>query len=1050
MNFLKTGLLITGVLLLSCPLRAQHIFFTFTPYNTSNTNLSHNTVTALEMDRQGFLWVGTMDGLHRFDGREMKVYRHKPGDSLSLSDDFIHGIYEDEKGLLWISTRNGGINRFNPVNDEFRRYSVSEASDQNQGEEPIYLSYPDGGNKFWLSVGNNSFGFFDAVKSEFKRGVIQEIGKERILAAPNALVEFLDGSFLAASSSGLYRIPGDELRKFKKSTDSHIIKAQTYRMSSFNIQDIISLFADTKAGLIFKSTGEVIHHITPDELPDDIKDLISAGQFINSNRSLYPAIRGAIYTGAGASGVAVIDPGTDGITFIKPANTDGVLEKADRMWQDKEGGIWATSWGSGLYRLHPVRFISLVNSTKYPEMDNEFTLSVEEDNTGGYWVGSSGGLTYLNQSKGLLKKAGLSGSGSSELPASSIWSLQYTTSGIFGVSKGEGLFILEPAPGESGMVESIKWFRPGEGLVKSEMLHQAYLDRRGWLWLGYEGDGIQIIKNPAELLKKQPGELNELLIPEINNRLKIREIYEDQTGNIWLAAMESGLIRIHTEEQTVREVRIYDISKGLPHNDIRSIYQQSEKTFWVATYGGGVAKLNTETEKFEVFSEVQGLANNSTYGILGDHDSSVIWISTNNGLSRFNTISEEFINYTEKDGLQNREFNTGAFTSDDKGVLVFGGVKGFNIIDTRDKRDSDYSLPVQLTSVKLFNNEIRADSSSSYLQNIRLNYDQNFLSFTFSGLDYDRPEQIQYAYLMVGIDQDWVYAGNRNFASYPNIEPGEYTLRVKAAGPAGVWSERAGALQIIIDPPWWQTTWFRILFSLTGFSIIVAGVRYVSQRRLRKQIREMEIKNKLRDERERISRDLHDHVGSQLANIIAGLNLAVKFRENGNSDKTGELMLSLKEDAANTIGELRETIWALQKDEIELQEFSKHLEIFFSRQTAVRESMNLTVDLQATEPGLKLSATQALHLFRIVQESVQNSLKYSGADRLRVSIAADHGEVSIKVKDNGEFRRESADYNSGHGMGNMKKRAAELNGRIAVNTEEGTSVSVTFPLNGVH
>lgn len=1049
MNFLKTGLLITGVLLLTCPLRAQHISFTFTPYNTSNTNLSHNTVTALEMDRQGFLWVGTMDGLHRFDGREMKVYRHKPGDSLSLSDDFIHGIYEDEKGLLWISTRNGGINRFNPVTDEFRRYPVSESSDQNQGEEPIYLSYPDGGNKFWLSVGNNSFGFFDAVKAEFKRGVIKDAGKERILAAPNALVEFQDGSFLAASATGLYRIPGAELRKFK-TTGSDTINVQTFRNPTFNIPDIISLFADSKAGLIFKSTGEVLHRIPQDEMPDDIKKLITEGQFTNSNRSLYPRIGEAIYTGAGASGIAITDPEADEITFLKPANTDGILDKTDRLWQDKKGGYWATAWGSGLYRLHPVRSISLINSAKYPELDNEFILSVEGDDRKGYWVGSSGGIYYLNHKKRLLKKAGWYRAGSSELPESSVWSMQYTTEGIWGVSKGEGLFFLKPVPDAPGKVESIRWLRPGAGLIRSEMLHQAYLDRRGWLWLGYEGNGIQIIKNPAELLKRQPGELNELLIPEINNRLKIREIYEDQTGDIWLATMESGLIRIHTEEQTVREVRIYDISKGLPHNDIRSIYQQSEKTFWVATYGGGVAKLNTETEKVEVFSEVQGLANNSTYGILGDHDPSVIWISTNNGLSRFNTISEEFINYTEKDGLQNREFNTGAFTSDDKGILVFGGVKGFNIIDTRDKRDSDYSLPVQLTSVKLFNNEIRADSSSSYLQNIRLNYDQNFLSFTFSGLDYDRPEQIQYAYLMDGIDQDWVYAGNRNFASYPNIEPGEYTLRVKAAGPAGLWNESSKRLHIIIDPPWWQTTWFRGIILIAGFGVLVSGTRYVSQRRLRKQIREMEVKNKLRDERERISRDLHDHVGSQLANIIAGLNLAVKFRENGNSDKTGELMLSLKEDAANTIGELRETIWALQKDEIELQEFSKHLEIFFSRQTAVRESMNLTVDLQATEPGLKLSATQALHLFRIVQESVQNSLKYSGADRLTVSIAAKKGEVRLMVKDNGVFRTESAGYNTGHGMGNMKKRAAELNGRIAVDTVEGTSVTVTFPLNGVH
>ena len=418
----------------------------------------------------------------------------------------------------------------------------------------------------------------------------------------------------------------------------------------------------------------------------------------------------------------------------------------------------------------------------------------------------------------------------------------------------------------------------------------------------------------------------------------------------------------------------------------------------------------------------------------------------NNGLSRLNTKTLQFTNFTISDGLQNNEFNTGAYYKTQDSSLVFGGVNGFNIIDPEKLAVPHDAPAVYLTEIRLFDTPIESDSTAIFKKHLKLNYTQNFLSFEFAALELSAPSEISYSYRMDGVDESWVRAGNRAFASYPNLAPGNYTFAVKAANSYGEWDSPEAQLSITISPPWWQTIWFRAMAGSLLLIAFAGSIRYFSQRNLRKQVRRMEIENRLRNERERISRDLHDHVGAQLANIISGLSLVDKYTEFNQIEKSTELMKSLKGDAEVTIKQLRDTIWALNQNELTVQQFADHLGNYFKSQSALSELIKIQCTISDNENTV-LSSTQALNLFRIIQEASQNTLKYAGAEHLDIHFKRQNGELRLSISDDGTFKGDAKTFNSGYGMLNMKKRAEEIGADLRVFTDNGTTITLSLEVS---
>ena len=1045
-------LFISGLLLMfvATDLSSQPVFKK--THYAKEQGLSHNTVLGMTMDERGFLWIATMDGLNRFDGLEMKTYRPDPDDSTAITDGFIHGIHQHKSGKLWISTRDGGLTIFDPITETFESRNSETNKEFNFPGSQISLLYKDSKDIYWISFFGHSMGLLSEQADRYYQAKIGDGSDGNIRTSVNSFIEFGDGSMLISSLNGLHYLPSDEVAGFRKDpTNDKIIAAQSFPFSKEDpFPNSSNLRIDSNGDLWVNLVKEGLHKMERQMLPGFLKNSIETGVVGNSAKDLVIEKDGYLISGYLNNRLLFVNLKTGEETF-RTFDEAINLEGATYLYEDKDGELWVYLWGGGFYKLEQQRGISLFNNTTRKDaFASNFMLGFEEEEKG-FWIGTSEEVLFYDEEmdnihslKDDLANTKIRG----------IWSMERDDLGLWIATNEKGLVFLSDREISKTSSKKADRFTFENSLIKSKNLRQVFRDSHGWLWLGYEGDGIQIITDPKAFLDGKPFQVIELNAeiseeePSVSSE-NIRKFYEDTYGNMWVATLDSGFDRIRIQEKKIIDVQNFSASKSgknsIPHNDGRDVYQQDENTFWFATYGGGITKWDSDSNTFTEYNTRNGLPNNSTYGILGEGEAPYLWISTNSGLARLNTETERFEVFTEADGLQNNEFNTGAYLKLNDGRLVFGGINGFNIIDPSILSDYKKAPPVYITDVELFNESLKMDSSAIAKKHLRLSYKENFLSFSFAALDFENPAENQFSYKMSGVDEDWVQAGNRNFAGYPNLQPGKYVFMVKASNSDGIWNNDGARIAITIFPPWWQTWWFRGLSGIVLLTGVIVSVRYFSQRRLREQIRKMEVENKLRNERERISRDLHDHVGSQLANIMSGLSLVDKYNQVDNKEKSSSLMNSLRGDAEVTIKQLRETIWALNQNSLDLITFKENLQNYFKNQTAFKESLVFSYEIEG-DCETHLSSTQALNLFRIIQEASQNTLKYADANSINISMLRKNGSLSIKIKDDGVFKGDQSEFNGGYGFGNMRKRAQELGGDISVNTEKGTEVLVKIPI----
>lgn len=1029
-------------------LLAQVPSFSSTHYNSENIGISHNTVTNMITDTYGFVWVSTMDGLNRFDGKSVKIFQNSPDDSTTISDSFIHGVFEHRSGKFIIGTRDGGLNIFDPITETIERLNSKISTGYNIPNAPVNVIHEDSKGFLWVGFFTNTIGHFDFNSRRFySTNLIERTSGERIHST-NSILELKDGSFILTTLHGLYYLSSEQVEKFRNSPSSgqKIIADQIIYTRENPKPNTNHLFLDAEHTLWVNVVTDDLRPLQTELLASNIKQSIASGVASSSTNKIILERGDYLIIGHENGFIRVIHKQTNTDQLIKVVNTENTVG-ATTIYEDKLGNIWLYTWGDGFYHLKERKGIKLVtNSIGNETLPSPFILAFEAD-AEGVWVGTNQGLVYYdNDGKATKIPTRIN----SQL--GSIWALEQDGNDLWVATRTKGLALIKDSANNKQALQ-LRSFTIQNSLVANNNVHQVLKDSRGWLWLGYQGEGIQIIKNPNEWINGQAANIQLLKNDGAEKSLNsnsIRKLYEDNAGNIWVATTDNGINYVTVIGENISSVQVFESNSTsnfqLSHKDARGVYQQQDSTYWFASYGGGITKYELGSNELLNLRTTEGLPNNSVYGILGDENPDYIWMSTNSGIGRLNTKDLTFTTFTENDGLQNSEFNTGAYFKNTDGLLYFGGINGFNIIDTDELAVNTNPPEVYLTKINLFNEEYEHETSPLFIDQLTLSYNQNFLSFEFAALDYEEPKSNSYIYKMVGIDSEWVEAGNRNFADYPNLKPGSYTFKVKASNKYGIWNEDGISLSMKVLPPWWKTWWFRALYITFIVGAFTALIQYYSQKKLKEQIRKMEIKNRLRNERERISRDLHDHVGAQLANIITGLSLVDKYTEVNEKEKSISLMKSLKGDAEVTIKQLRETIWALNQNEITIDGFVNHLSSYFKNQSALNDQLTLQISNDGDNRTI-LSAAQALNLFRIIQEASQNTLKYAEAEHLVIHLSNKAEQLQVTVKDDGVFKADKESFNGGYGMKNMHKRAKEINGTVEVNTEGGTEITVLFPLD---
>ena len=987
--------------------------------------LSQVTVNAICQDASGYLWFGTQDGLNRYDGYTFVHYISDPGNYNTLSHSWIWDIFEDSEHNLWVATWSG-LNRISPDREEIKRYFPDRSMTGTiRGERPVSIVETSGG-KLWVGTWGGGLNLYDPGKDAF--------------------------SVFSSAVDSTRDLPGDQIRKLWLDSEQRLWIGTwaglwvaihkpddnwSFQQFSFGGElsdsDLkITAFCEDRQGNIWCGTlGHGIFKITdPNEQPEHFSRSSTNFTLISDQVSCLEVDNtGRIWVGTVSSGISLIDlsDGTSRTVSMDLSSDNALSSKSiHSIFRDHSGLIWLGTDGLSMYDPALKRFNSTGDlSTVHRKIENiERVTAIFEDKDHLVWTGSD----------------------------------EY------------GLFLLRDRTAE----DIDPWLNTVLSQLETIDVSAIVQDQAGRIWIGTRGNGIiNIDQETRDFVNIVEYRGN----PATRGLNYINGMVCLPPSSLWIATYDQGLIHFDTRSREYTRFANDPSGRGsFPANYLLRIYKDSRNTLWICTWGAGVIQFDPQAETWKEYTSIPGdttsisdnivhtftetLRYGKRYAWLGtrkgltcmdpdgeggvianfyasdglpgsvvnaivEDNEGALWISTNSGLSRFNPDSGTFRNYDVNDGLQGNEFNAGAGFRLHDGRLMFGGINGINIFYPDSISQSHFNPPVVITKMKIFEEEKRWIAGQGPL---KLDYQENFLSFEFASLDYSQPQKNKYRYKMEGVDRDWVYTGGRRFASYTDLSPGRYIFRVAGTNADGRWSNREARLDIVISPPYWQAWWFRIAVALLILLLLFLWFYY----RLRR-IREIE------QLRVRIASDLHDDIGASLTHInIHTQQIRQRVHQpdiRASLDKIGDL-------SREVISTMSDIVWSIDaRNDSTGDLISRMRDYAFN--TLVEQEISVDFKALGFEKNKKMNIAARQNIFSVFKEAVNNIIKHADASEVIISLDNTGSRFRMVIRDNGNGF-DPASGGKGNGLGNMRMRAERMGGQLRIlSAGKGTTIELT-------
>jgi signal transduction histidine kinase/ligand-binding sensor domain-containing protein len=818
--------------------------------------LSSFIVRAILQDRQGFMWFATYGGgLDKYDGYQFSTYKHDPDDPTTLSQDMVNAVHEDRDGNLWVGTMSG-LDRFERTTGTFTHHL--------KGVEVLAI-LEDSAGVLWVGTAGSGLIGFDRAAETIERSYRFDPNAPddpRTLSSDYvwAIYEDRQGELWIGTSGGLDRLDrtDDTFIHYRHDPDDpgslihNLVRAideDRHGVLWIGTYGGLDRFDRSETFIHYRHDPEESHSLSDNAVWAILED--SAGTMwvgtVNGLDRLVlspsASYRGESFDRAQDVLVEPSRQAQDQNRFLhyrhdpvdpRSLSSDVILS----LYEDRSGVVWIGTFGGGLSKYnHRVNQITHYTTS----LSDSKALAILEDQSGVLWIGTAnGGLNRLV----------LSGA---EGPVLS------PAEGLV-LSGAEGP-VLRPAEGldrQAGVLTVFQHDPDAPASLSSNAVYAVYEDRAGVLWVGAGGWleqfdpqtetfihhqylGYQVEKMAEDrsdaLWIGTPGGLfrldrdRETLVhyghaqndPDSLSHDDVQAIYEDRAGALWVGTLAGGLnLWDPVNERFVHYRHEPDDPNSLSRDHIGGIYEDSTGVIWIGTIGGGLSRFDRASQAFTHYTEKDGLAGDSVGCMLADADG-FLWLRTIRGLSKFDPQAETFRNYDERDGLQSGGYVPFACFAGQTGKMYFSGSDGVFAFYPEQMRDNPQVPPIVITAFNLFNQTVRRDLPPN--EQIQLSYRENSVSFEFAALDYTVPEKNQYAYMMAGLDEDWVYAGTRRYAEYRNLRPGDYVFRVKGSNNDGVWNEKGASLRISIIPPFWEAWWFRGIVALALAGSAIAGFR---------------------------------------------------------------------------------------------------------------------------------------------------------------------------------------------------------------------------------
>ena len=1067
-------------MVLICPLLlfAQGSQLRFKHYSI-NEGLSQNTVFSLLQDSDGMMWIGTEDGLNRFDGYEFTYFKHNLHEPNSISHNQVNALHEDSTGIIWIGTSDG-LNLFDKHTEKFTRISTS-ASRSVASNEFVTSIFEDSKRNLWITT-------FEGLKLYNPRTKKFQSFRYQNGARSDRIMEDKNGMLWVSINR--------DLRRFDPQKKIFLPLPQVLENNSALRGSFIRAIKQDKHGQVWIAT-ETAGVFVYDERDNSVQQFTnnSGDKGIPANivREIFFYSDNEVWLGT-----------RDGLTIYNRSNKQFHTYKNDRydplsisqnsirsIMRDKAGNIWVATYAGGVnlvttdYNMFGYVGAATVNK---PGLNYQMASAITGAYNNGLWIGTEGGgINWVSNEHNVFKSYSMpqvsANIGINTIKCflpddDKIW--VGTVNGIGYINKSGGMLQPVQIPVENKEINSI---------VKIN----------GDLWLGSMGSGL--------IKKQQDGTFvvfkNELRNPNSLSRDNVLKIIKDDKNNLWIATYK-GLNYFDHQKFTQ-----YHHNPGDPfsvsHSHISTLYIDAKKRLWVGTKGGGLNLFDAATKRFYVIDHNIGLVNDVVQSIEEDMQGN-LWVSTNKGLSKislkgnppFTRRNTEIQNYFAEDGLQGNQFFANSSYRNNKGELFFGGINGVTFFHPNNIRKNGYKPPVVITEFLIRNKPVRTYGDDSPLKHaineteaITLNYDQAFISFRFAALNYINPNKNQYAYRLKGFenDEDWNYVGSQRLATYTNLDAGTYYFQVIASNNDGVWNTNPRTIKIVVLPPWWAT-WsaYALYFLFTGGLLYLYYWYSLRNERLKNElvlehvIREKD--HELYQRKLNFFTNISHEIKTPLTLILAPLDKLLQVSHDNNQvhhrlmvmKRSGERLLRLITQLLD-FRKFESGNMELEASESNLVQFVRDVVSAFE---SYAKEVDVKIKTEAPRKDIKVYFDQD-KFEKVLYNLLSNALKFSkpgGKIILRIKeekpAGSEPGFAIVEVEDNGvgippeklphifqQFRHYDQDGMNVHGSGiglAFAKGLVELHtGKLTVMSEpaaEGqpglTRFTIRLPLGRVH
>ncbi|MRG44702.1 histidine kinase [Chitinophaga sp. SYP-B3965] len=912
----KYLLLLFAALFTNVYSKAQQYYFRH--YQVEN-GLSHNTVFSVLQDRQGFLWMGTKDGLNRFDGHVWKVFRHIAEDSTSLPGNFVYALHEDNKGQMWV-VNNRGLHKYNAATESF-------TSSRGTFPEQIRNLHTDTRGNIWYI-------------SEGKLYMYDHLHDTTLMYSPKADLNYVNNMHVSAGNLVWMSFYNGCLKKFDPATgelNSYDVYWHSPKTTTKAI-NVIRATTDDRLLIGTASQGIKLMNIHTGEYEDIVT-------YNPNNVGVY--VRDIIhnkdseYWIATESGIYIYDLATKKITNLRKQYNNPYSLTDNAVYclrRDQEGGIWAGTYFGGV-NYYPKQYTYF---QKYFPDNSDQTISgnavreICEDKYGNLWVGTEdNGVSKMELSTGKIThyKPG-------KISHTNVHGLLAIENELWVGTWDNGLDVIDIPTGKL-----INHFDAGPNTFTNMFVVVIFRTSTGDILVGTGNDLVKYNRASNTFTKVEE-------VPYSNKR----SIAEDKEGNIWVGTSDKGLYYYNPRTGKKGSYN-YDEkdSTSLISNSINNVLVDKDQNIWAGTEGEGACRLNRKTQTFTRYTTRDGLPSNYIFRILQDN-SGKMWITTSRGLACMDPVTKEIKVFTSINGILNDQFNYSSGYKDKNGKMYIGSVKGMISFNPDEFIKDTFVAPVYITGFNIKNKATTLEDKKAILftKKIVLPHDQSSFSIDFAALSFTAPETISYAYKMDGLDKEWTHLETNRIVYFTDLKPGKYRFTVTTTDNNNKLGEHPATLEIEVQPPFWATSWAYLLYAL----LFISGCYYFINRYHHRQ--NLKHKRKLEELQHKKEKELYQAKVDFLTNVAHEINTPLtlikgpleQVIENPEEIIANRNHLQIMERNTNRLVQLTNQLLDFRQTE------STGFRLHFSR-------MNITELLQDTYENFKIPAAQKKLVYQL-------------------------------------------------------------------------------------